>query len=98
MTYHVLVQFDVPSDKRSVFESAANMNAQSVDKEPGTLRFEIIRDEFNKNRYYFDEMYADESAFHAHCQNESLGKFLELIDSYAFGPVILFKGNRTQPK
>lgn len=98
MTFHILVQFDVPSDKRGAFESAALMNADSVNKESGTLTFEVIRDEYNKNRYYFNEVYEDEAAFHSHCANESLQKFLELVDGYAFGPVILFKGHRIVSK
>jgi quinol monooxygenase YgiN len=42
MTFHILVQFDVPSDKREAFERAALLNADSVNKEPGTLTFEVI--------------------------------------------------------
>ncbi|MEB5090734.1 antibiotic biosynthesis monooxygenase [Pseudomonas aeruginosa] len=45
MTYHVLVQFDVPSDKREAFAAAGLFDANgSLQNEPGTLRFEVIRD------------------------------------------------------
>ncbi|HEJ3403034.1 TPA: antibiotic biosynthesis monooxygenase, partial [Pseudomonas aeruginosa] len=51
MTYHVLVQFDVPSDKREAFAAAGLFDANgSLQNEPGTLRFEVIRDENNRNR------------------------------------------------
>ena len=56
MTYHVLVQFDVPSDKREAFAAAGLFDANgSLQNEPGTLRFEVIRDENNRNRFYLDE-------------------------------------------
>ncbi len=64
MTYHVLVQFDVPSDKREAFAAAGLFDANgSLQNEPGTLRFEVIRDENNRNRFYLDEVYEDEAAF-----------------------------------
>jgi autoinducer 2-degrading protein len=97
MTYHVLVQFDVPSDKRDAFAQAGLFDANgSLEKEPGTLRFEVIRDEHNRNRFYLDEVYESESAFQQHCQNETIKEFYKLIDSFAFGPVFLFKGYRVE--
>lgn len=84
MTYHVLVQFDVPSDKREAFAAAGLFDANgSLQNEPGTLRFEVIRDENNRNRFYLDEVYEDEAAFLQHCRNETIARFYELIDSYA---------------
>ncbi|AOR70345.1 antibiotic biosynthesis monooxygenase [Burkholderia stabilis] len=97
MTYHVLVQFDVPSDKREAFAEAGLFDAKgSLAKEPGTLRFEVIRDEHNRNRFYLDEVYENEEAFQQHCRNDTIKKFFDLIDSYAFGPVFLFKGYRVE--
>ena len=47
----------------------------------------MIRDENNRNRFYLDEVYEDEAAFLQHCRNETIARFYELIDSYAFGPL-----------
>ncbi|WP_323121731.1 putative quinol monooxygenase [Burkholderia alba] len=95
MTYHVLVQFDVPSERRDDFAKAGLFDAaESLAREPGTLRFEVIRDEHNRNRFYLDEVYEDEAAFAQHCRNDTIKRFYELIDHYAFGPVFLFKGYR----
>ncbi len=59
MTYHVLVQFDVPPHKRDDFVAAGLFDAEgSLTHESGTLRFEVIRDEDNPNRIYLDEVYA----------------------------------------
>ncbi|MEU8568918.1 putative quinol monooxygenase [Streptomyces pathocidini] len=98
MTYHVLVQFDVPPDKRDAFVKAGLFDAEgSLAHEPGTLRFEVIRDEDNPNRIYLDEVYASREAFEEHCGNETIKKFYEMVDSYAFGPNFLFKGYRAEP-
>lgn len=95
MTYHVLVQFDVPSDKREEFTKAALFDANgSLQNEPGTLRFEVISDEHNRNRFYLDEVYEDAAAFEQHCRNETIVEFYKMIDSFANGPLFLFKGNR----
>jgi autoinducer 2-degrading protein len=97
MTYHVLVQFDVPPAKREDFVAAGLFDAQgSLANEPGTLRFEVIRDENNPNRFYLDEVYASRAAFEAHCQDATIKRFYELVDSYAQGPNFLFKGERAE--
>ncbi|MBV6333895.1 antibiotic biosynthesis monooxygenase, partial [Pseudomonas aeruginosa] len=46
--------------------------------------------------FYLDEVYEDEAAFLQHCRNETIARFYELIDSYAFGPLFLFKGYRIE--
>ncbi|MFB7629957.1 putative quinol monooxygenase [Streptomyces sp. NPDC056149] len=93
MTYHVLAQFDVPAERRGDFTAAALFDAQtSLATEQGTLRFEVIHDEADPNRFYLDEVYTDRAAFDAHCQGEVLKKFYELVP-YATGRV-LFKGER----
>ncbi|MEC4015459.1 putative quinol monooxygenase [Streptomyces sp. H27-D2] len=97
MTYHVLVQFDVPPAKREEFAAAGLFDAQgSLANEPGTLRFEVIRDEDNANRFYLDEVYTSREAFEAHCAEETIKGFYELVDSYAQGPNFLFKGERVE--
>jgi quinol monooxygenase YgiN len=37
-----------------------------VANEPGCLRFDIIQDNADPNRFYFYEVYVDEAAFNAH--------------------------------
>ncbi|MBB6173839.1 autoinducer 2-degrading protein [Nocardiopsis mwathae] len=99
MTYHVLVQFDVPPSKREDFVAAGLFDAEgSLANEPGTLRFEVIRDENNPNRFYLDEVYTSREAFEEHCYNPTIEKFYEMVDSYAYGPTFLFKGERAEPR
>ncbi|KZM75871.1 putative quinol monooxygenase [Nocardia terpenica] len=95
--YHVLVQFDVPPAKREEFIAAALGDANgSLANEPGTRRFEVIRDENNPNRVYLDEVYDSAEAFETHCQGEAIERFYELIDNYAYGPNFLFKGHTVE--
>ena len=95
MTYHVLVQFDIASDKRDAFKRAAHLDAEtSLADEPGTLRFDVLQDEHNLDRFYLDEVYESEMAFKEHCSNEPFQRFFAEIGEYAVGPVFLFKGHR----
>ncbi|EFV12091.1 putative quinol monooxygenase [Segniliparus rugosus] len=87
MTYHVFVHFDVPPDKREDFVKAASFDASgSLEGEPGTLRFEVLQDADNPNRFYLDEVYEDEEAFIYHSKQETIKKFYELVGGYAQGP------------
>jgi quinol monooxygenase YgiN len=84
----------VPAGKREDFLSAARKNAESVDAKPGVIRFEVTSGRTQQSRFYFDEAYESEAAFAAHCQNARLAGFQKAVESYAFGLVILFKGNK----
>ena len=87
MTYHVFVQFDVPPEKREAFVEAASFDAEgSLTNEPGTLRFEVLQDADNPNRFYLDEVYTDQAAFERHSDGATIAEFRELIGSYAQGP------------
>lgn len=87
MTYHVLVQFDVPPSLRQDFIVHANCDArESLANEKGTLDFKVLQDEDNPNRFYLDEVYEDKAAFEHHTTQPAIRKFLELVDSYAAGP------------
>lgn len=97
MSYHILVQFDVLAGKHENFKRASLLDARdSLKDEPGTLRFEIIHDENNLNRFFLYETYESEDAFHQHCSNPAFKTFLETIERYASAPTFLLKGYRVE--
>ncbi|KZM75692.1 putative quinol monooxygenase [Nocardia terpenica] len=99
MTYHVFVQFDVPPARRNDFIAHANFDATgSLANEPGTLRFEVLQDEDNPNRFYLGEVYEDEAAFEHHCNQPTIRKFYEFVDSYAQGPNFWARAYRREQK
>lgn len=93
--YHIAVYFDVPADRREEFIAAAHEDGRNSAKdEPGTLRFELIEDTENPNRFYLNEAYEDEKAFDVHAKGPHFARFFEIIESFADGPTWLIKGNR----
>ncbi|HEV7824579.1 MAG TPA: putative quinol monooxygenase [Mycobacteriales bacterium] len=91
--FHIAVAFDVPPQRRDHFIAAALEDGRNCAvHEPSTLRFELIADHENPNRFYLDEAYEDEAAFDAHAKGEHFARFFELIQEYADGPTFLIRG------
>ena len=91
--YHIAVSFDVPPERRQEFIDAALADGRdSAANEPGTLRFELIADGSDPNRFYLDEAYVDEAAFDVHADGPHIKKFFETIGDFADGPTWLIKG------
>ena len=65
--YTLFVSLQVRPDKRDRFLTAIAENAAaSVRDEPGCLRFDVMEDAQQPNRFYFYEIYTDPAAFDAH--------------------------------
>jgi len=65
--YALIVTLQVKPDKRAQFLAAAEDDSTcSVRDEPGCVRFDVLHDNEDENRYYFYEVYRDEDAFKAH--------------------------------
>ncbi len=95
--YHIAVAFTVPVERRQDFIDAALEDGRdSGVHEPGTLRFELIEDPEDPQRFYLNEAYADEAAFDAHCAGPYFAKFFEIIGEFAEGPTWLIKGATVQ--
>ena len=66
--------------------------ADSVGKEPGCLRFDLIQDPKNENRIWLYEVYRDEAAFGEHLQTPHFLKWketaLEWLDEAPLEPVL----------
>jgi quinol monooxygenase YgiN len=62
---HVTVQ--VKPEHTAEFLDVVRYDAEHSEKdEPGCLRFDVIQDRDDPNRFYFYEVYRDESALAAH--------------------------------
>ncbi|MFZ4896516.1 putative quinol monooxygenase [Plantibacter sp. Mn2098] len=95
--YHVAVFFDVQPEHRQDFINAAIKDGQdSGANEPGTLRFELIQDETNENRFYLNEGYESAEAFDIHANGQYFAEFFAEISSYVEGPTWLLRGNRVE--
>ena len=52
----------------------------SVEKEPGCLRFDVIQDASHMDRIWLYEVYVDEGAFQAHLQTPHLKKLMGVMN------------------
>ncbi len=67
--FALVVSLNVKPDLRDRFLAAAEDDStSSVRDEPGCLRFDVLRDNADPNRFFFYEVYRDEAAFQAHGQ------------------------------
>ncbi len=65
--YAVVVPLKVKPEMREKFLAAAlDDSTCSVCDEPDCLRFDVLQDNADPNRFFFYEVYRDENAFKAH--------------------------------
>lgn len=64
--YVIAVQLKVNEDRIDDFLSLSVANATEARKEPGCLRFDIVRNEKEPERFLFYEVYRDKEAHKAH--------------------------------
>ncbi|MFD0690258.1 putative quinol monooxygenase [Actinomadura fibrosa] len=93
--YHIAVYFDVPAERRQEFIEAALADGRDSGRdEPGTVRFELIRDESDPGRFYLNEAYTDQAAFAAHADGPHFKRFFDIVGEFADGPHWLIRGDR----
>lgn len=69
----LLVSVEVKPHMRDVFlEEIEDNSIATVRDEPGCLRFDVVQDQDDPNRYYFYEVYVDEEAYTAHTRTPHL--------------------------
>lgn len=64
--YAVVVTLKVKPEMREKFLAAALDDSTCSLQEPGCLRFDVLQDNTDPNRFFFYEVYRDESAYKAH--------------------------------
>ena len=64
--YVVVVPLKVKPEMREKFLAAALDDSTCSLQEPGCLRFDVLQDNTDPNRFFFYEVYRDESAYKAH--------------------------------
>lgn len=97
--YHVAVYWDVKPGHVDEFIAAAFEDGREAGaNEPGTLRFELIQDENNPNRFYLNEGYESLEAFNAHAAGPYFKKFFDVVIPLCEegNPGWLIRGNRVE--
>jgi|SRR6266498_5423765 autoinducer 2-degrading protein len=97
--YALVVTLQVKPDKREQFLAAAEDDSTcSVRDEPGCVRFDVLHDNADENRFYFYEVYRDEEAVKAHSTMPHYARWRaasqECVDSITRGDAtVLFPGD-----
>ena len=74
----LVVTFEVKPEHRQAFYEAALEDARNTKAhEPGCLRFDVVEDTQNPNKFVFFEVYRDADALKAHTQAPYLAKWVE---------------------
>jgi autoinducer 2-degrading protein len=82
---HVTIQ--VKSEHVSEFLEVARYDAEHSEKdEPGCLRFDVIQDRDDTNRFYFYEVYRDDAALEAHRQTPHFKLYAEKVQAWLAAP------------
>jgi (4S)-4-hydroxy-5-phosphonooxypentane-2,3-dione isomerase len=82
---HVTIQ--VKPEHASEFLEVVRYDAEHSEKdEPGCLRFDVIQDRDDANRFYFYEVYRDEAALEAHRQTPHFKLYAEKVQPWLAVP------------
>ena len=72
----LIVSVKVKSDMRDVFLKEIEDNSiATVRDEPGCLRFDVVQNQDDPDRYYLYEVYVDEDAYAAHTRTPHLARW-----------------------
>lgn len=96
--YVIIVDHRVKPEHRDDWIAAATRDARgSVENEPGCLRFDIVQDGEDPNRFYFYEVYIDEAAFKAHLQQPHYLRWREEAKDFYLAPTAALTGRNIFP-
>lgn len=77
---HIVVRIEPKPDKVEAFLELALHDAQNSRKEPGCLRFDVLKQNDNPARFAFYEVYKDEAAVQAHRQTPHYARWIKEIE------------------
>ncbi|HLF93136.1 MAG TPA: putative quinol monooxygenase [Planctomycetota bacterium] len=84
--YHVVVRMEAKPEKAEALVELATYNSGCSRKEPGNLRFDVLRQVDNPLRFSLYEVYRDEAAFKAHQQTDHYARWKREIDGLLAAP------------
>jgi autoinducer 2-degrading protein len=78
--YVVLVHLHIKPECIDAFLAITRENVENTRKEPGNVRFDVVRMNDDPNRFKFYEVYVDEAAFRAHQTQPYYFKWREVAE------------------
>ena len=79
----LIVEVHIKPDMRAHFLEVIKEDAtHSEHDEPGCLRFDVLQDTEDPNRFFYYEVYRDESARQAHRETPHFRKYFEVVGQF----------------
>ena len=79
--FAVVVKAEIDPDRMHEFLEMIETNAVETRKEPGCLRFDVLRSQDNPAEFFFYELYSDESAIDYHKQQPHYNMWTKFKES-----------------
>ena len=95
--FHVVVRMEAKLETAEALMELATYNSGCSRKEPGNLRFDVLRQVDNPLRFALYEVYRDEAGFKAHQQTEHYARWRREIDDLLAAPRSSDKFNTLAP-
>lgn len=64
--FSIIVEAEIEADRMDEFMAMIKTNAEESRKEPGCVRFDVLRAQENPNKFWFYEVYENTSAVDFH--------------------------------
>lgn len=97
--YAIFVTVQVKPERREQFLTVIEDDSIcSVRDEPGCVRFDVLQDTSDPDRYYFYEVYRDEDAFQAHTETPHLARWRAAAAECLTGPSTRISTNTVFPR
>ncbi|AGT10728.1 antibiotic biosynthesis monooxygenase [Paracoccus aminophilus] len=80
-----LVRIEVKPGHRDTFLEAFTINCEGTRKEPGNLRFDLLCDPEDENKFSVYEIFRDEAALDEHRKTPHYRTCVEMIDPITVG-------------
>jgi autoinducer 2-degrading protein len=94
----IIVRLEVKPERVDDFLQLVSFNAAESRKEPGNLRFDVVRSVDNPTRFELYEVYRDEAAVRAHQATPHYAKWRAEIEALLVTPRISEKFTSVLPE
>ena len=84
----IMVRLEVKPDRVNDFLELATFNATQSRKEPGNLRFDLVRSNTTSNRFALYEVYLDDAAVQAHMATPHYARWRAEVEQHLETPRI----------
>jgi len=78
---HIIVRIEPKPEQIEAFLELATYDARNSRKEPGCLRFDVLREKDNPGKFAFYEVYKDDDAVKAHQQTAHYARWKSEIEA-----------------